>query len=168
MKEPKFVDGLKFEGMPKFEGLDLAKRTMEVYVLRGGQKPQRFSGIGTGEAGREKLAGMPGSGDTVGMEAGAYAFVLARYLKRQTGCTVYVLNPGKRAMIGKPTRQTDKEDARKIAQFIQRYPKEELPLAAVPSENDEELRSLVPMKGFLTRERTKAVNRLSAVYVQAG
>ncbi|MDR1229826.1 MAG: hypothetical protein LBK61_00330, partial [Spirochaetaceae bacterium] len=70
MKEPKFVDGLKFEVMPKFEGmpefagepryvgLDLAKRTMEVCALRDGQKPQRFSGIGTGEAGREKLAGM--------------------------------------------------------------------------------------------------------------
>jgi hypothetical protein len=81
MTELKFVEGLKFEGMPKFEvmlafevmpkfedgpgftggprfvGLDLAKRTMEVCVLRAGQKPQRFSGIGTGEAGREKQTG---------------------------------------------------------------------------------------------------------------
>jgi hypothetical protein len=39
MTELKFVDGLKFEGMPKFEGLDLAKRTMDVCVLRDGQKP---------------------------------------------------------------------------------------------------------------------------------
>jgi hypothetical protein len=80
MKEPKFVDGLKFEGMPKFEdgpeftgvpkfmGLDLAKRTMEVCVLRDGQKPQRFSGIGTGEAGQEKLVGMPRPGDVAGNE----------------------------------------------------------------------------------------------------
>jgi hypothetical protein len=54
----------KFESGPKFAGLDPAKRTMEVRALRDGQKPQRFSGTGTGEAGREKLAGMPGPGDT--------------------------------------------------------------------------------------------------------
>jgi transposase len=90
MKEPKSVDGLKFEGMPKFEGLDLAKRTVEAHVLCDGEKPQRFSGIGTGEAGREKLAGMPGPGTPaerakcvqLGIEACAYAFTLARYLKR--------------------------------------------------------------------------------------
>jgi hypothetical protein len=70
MTELKFEDGLKFEGMPEFAGeprfvcLDLAKRTMEACVLRSGQKPQRFAGTGAGEAGREKLAGMPGSGDT--------------------------------------------------------------------------------------------------------
>jgi hypothetical protein len=62
MKEPKSVEGLKFEGAPKFAGLDLAKRTVEARVLRDGQKPQRFSGTGTGEAVREKLAGMPGPG----------------------------------------------------------------------------------------------------------
>jgi hypothetical protein len=67
MTELKFVDGLKFEGMPKFEvmpgfeGLDLAERTMEAHVLCDGEKPQRFSGTGAGEAGREKLAGMPGT-----------------------------------------------------------------------------------------------------------
>jgi hypothetical protein len=54
----------QFEGGPRFVGLDLTKRTMEVCVLRGGEKPQRFSGIGTGEAGREKLAGMLRPGDT--------------------------------------------------------------------------------------------------------
>jgi hypothetical protein len=64
MTELKFEDGLKFEGGPRYAGLDLAKRTMEVRVLRSGRKPQRFSGIGTGETGREKLAGMPGPGDT--------------------------------------------------------------------------------------------------------
>jgi hypothetical protein len=74
MTELKFADGLKFESMPKLEdmakfeampgfaGLDLAKRTMEARVLCGGQKPQRFSGTGAGEAGREKLAGIPGPG----------------------------------------------------------------------------------------------------------
>jgi hypothetical protein len=63
------------------------------------------------------------------MEACAYAFSLARYLKRQTGCAAHALNPGKLAMTGKPARKTDREDAR----FIQRYPEEELLLAKVPT-----------------------------------
>jgi transposase len=90
------------------------------------------------------------------MEACAYASALARYLKRHAGCTVYVLNPGKLAMTGKPTRKTDKEDARKTAQFIRRYTEEELPLAAVPAAEEEEFRSPVPLKGFLARKRTQA------------
>jgi hypothetical protein len=102
------------------------------------------------------------------MEACAYAFALARYLKRQTGCAVYVLNPGKRAMIGKPAWKTDNEDARKTARFIRRYPEEELLLAEVPSVEEEEFGSLVSLKGFLTRERTRAVNRPRALYAQAG
>jgi hypothetical protein len=47
MKEP------KFESEPRYVGLDLAKRTMEVCVLRDRQKPRRFAGTGTGEAGRD-------------------------------------------------------------------------------------------------------------------
>jgi transposase len=90
------------------------------------------------------------------MEACAYASALARYLKRHAGCTVYVLNPGKLAMTGKPARKTDREDARKTARFIQRYTEEE------------EFRSHVPLKGFLARKRTQTVNRLHALYTQAG
>jgi transposase len=81
---------------------------------------------------------------------------------------VYVLNPGKLAMAGKPTRKTDKEDARKTAQFIQRYPEEELPLATVPSVEEEKLGSPVSMKGFLAKLRTQAVNRLRTVHAQSG
>jgi transposase len=186
MKEPKFVGEPKFVRKarikcekkiwneakigdePKFVGLDLAKRTMEVCILCDGEKTQRYSGVSTGEAGREKLAGMLRAGDTVGMEACTYAFVLARYLRQKVGCKVYVLNPGKLAMIWKSTRKTDKEDARKIAQFIQRYPEEELPVVEVPSEEEEKFRNLVSMKGFVTRQRTQSVNRLHALYVQAG
>jgi transposase len=71
-------------------------------------------------------------------------------------------------MIWKPARKTDREAARKIARFIQRYPEEELPLAEVPSVEEEELGSLVSMKGFLTKLRTQAVNRLHAVYARTG
>jgi transposase len=71
-------------------------------------------------------------------------------------------------MTGKPARKTDKEDARKIARFLQRYPEEDLPLAEVPSVAEEKFGSLVPLKGFLARERTQPVNRLCAVYARTG
>jgi hypothetical protein len=89
------------------------------------------------------------------MEACVYAFALARYLKRQTGCAVYVLNPGKLAMAGKTARKTDKEDARKTARFIRRYP-------------EDELGSPVSMKGFLAQLRTQAAHRLRTVYERTG
>jgi transposase len=152
----------------RYVGLDLAKRTMEVCILCEGQEAQRYSSVSTSERGRKRLAGMLRKEDTVGMEACAYAFLLARYLRQEVGCTVYILNPGKLAMIWKSTRKTDKEDARKIASFIQRYPYEELPLVMLPTEEEEQLRSLVSMKTFVTKLRTQAVNRLHAVYVRAG
>jgi transposase len=71
-------------------------------------------------------------------------------------------------MTGKPARKTDKEDARKIARFIRRYPEEDLPSAEVPSVEEEKFGSLVLLKGFLTRERTQPVNRLCAVYARTG
>jgi hypothetical protein len=64
MEESKFENGLKFAGGPRYAGLGLAKRAMEARVLRGGRKPQRYSWTGTGETGREKLAGMHRPGDT--------------------------------------------------------------------------------------------------------
>jgi transposase len=71
-------------------------------------------------------------------------------------------------MTGKPARKTDKKDARKTAQFSQRYTEENLPLAEVPSAAEEEFKSMVPLKGFLARKRTQPVNRLHAVYAQTG
>jgi transposase len=40
--------------------------------------------------------------------------------------------------------------------------------AVAPSVEEEEYRSLVPLKGFLARERTQTVNRLRALYTQTG
>jgi hypothetical protein len=42
----------------RYVGVDLAKRTMEVCILCDGQKPRRYSGVSTGEAGRRRLTGM--------------------------------------------------------------------------------------------------------------
>jgi transposase len=70
-------------------------------------------------------------------------------------------------MIWQSTKKTDKEDALKIAKFIQRYPEEELPLVSLPTEQEEELRQLISMKQFLVKMRTALINRLHALYVLA-
>jgi transposase len=157
------------EAGKRYVGLDLAKRTMEVCIAQDGEAGvQRVSGMKTDGKGRERLAGLLKESDVVGMEACAYAFLLARYLKAETGCVVYILNPGKLRMIWQSTKKTDKEDALKLAKFIQRYPQEELPLVSLPTEQEEELRQLISMKQFQVKTRTALVNRLHALYVLAG
>ena len=101
----------------------------------GGAGVERASGMKTGGNDRRGYSEKAASG----MEACAYAFVLARYLLAEAGCAVYILNPGKLRMIGQSTKKTSKEDALKITKFIQRYPQEELPLVSLPSEREEEL-----------------------------
>ena len=153
----------------RYVGLDLAKRTMEVCIAQSGQTGlKRVSGMKTDAKGRERLAGLLRESDVVGMEACAYAFVLARYLQEEAGCTVYILHPGKLRIIWQSTKKTDKEDAMKIAKFIQRYPPEELPVVGLPTEQEEALRQLIAMKQFQVKTRTALINRLHALYVQAG
>jgi transposase len=157
------------EAGKRYVGLDLGKRTMEGCIVTDGQSGvERVSGMKTDGKGRERLARLVRASDVVGMEACAYAFLLARYLQAETGCVVYILNPGKLRMIWQSTKKTDKEDALQIAKFIQRYPEEELPLVSVPTEREEELRQLISMKQFQVKTRTALINRLHAVYVLAG
>ena len=156
-------------GTQRYVGLDLAKRTLEVRILSDEKKEcLRKSGVRTDEKGRKQLSKLLKQTDIVAMEACSYAFMLSKYLEQEVGCTVYVLNPGRLQMIWRSTRKTDKDDAYKIANFIQRYPQEELPLVHVPHEKDEELRNCVSLKMYLTKQRTRSINRLHAVYVQAG
>jgi transposase len=110
-----------------------------------------MSGVKTDAKGRERLSR---KSDVVGMEARASAFLLARELKAEVGRQVYILNPGKLRMIWRSTKKTDKEDALKIAKFVQRYPREEPPLVSLPTEEEEESRQLISMKQFLVKPRT--------------
>ncbi len=64
--------------------------------------------------------------DVVALETGNRSFVLAKLIQKQVGCRVYVLNAGKLHIIFKSLKKTDKEDALRIAKFIQRIPEEEL------------------------------------------
>lgn len=151
----------------RFVGVDLAKKSMEVCVLAKGMDVMRSS-FATDAAGRAKLCVVLRKTDSIAVEACVLAFVLERQLRHEVGCRVHVLNPGKLAVIWNSTRKTDKEDAHKLAMLIMRYPEEELPIVAVPSEREEAMRSLISMKGYLVKLRTSLLNRLHAVYVQAG
>ena len=79
-----------------------------------------------------------------------------------------MLNPGKLAMIWQSTRKTDKEDAHKLASLVQRYPEDELPVVTVPDEREEKMRTFVSMKHYLVTIRTSLLNRMHALYMQAG
>jgi hypothetical protein len=116
----------------RFVGVDLAKKSMEVCVLQEGKLAERAS-YRTDAVGRRRLASSLRKSDTVAMEACSLAFVLARQLKREVGCRVHVLNPGKLAVIWQSTRKTDREDANKLALLIQRYPEDELPSWSFPA-----------------------------------
>jgi transposase len=129
--------------MDRYVGLDLAKRTMDVCILRGTEKAVRYSGVKTDAVGREGLARLLDERDTVAMEACSYAFVLTRYLLKAVGCRVIILHPRKLQMIWKSETKTDKSDAWKLADYIQRTPEERMSIVPLPSKEEEELRSMV-------------------------
>lgn len=151
----------------RFIGIDLAKKSMEVCILCDG-KPAIRSSYKTDTSGRTRFCANLQATDTVAMEACALAFVLSRQVEQDVGCWIIVLNPGKLAMIWQSTRKTDKVDARKLASLVQRYPEDELPVVAVPDEREEMMHTFVSMKHYLVTIRTSLLNRLHALYVQAG
>jgi len=151
----------------RFVGVDLAKRSMEVCFLAHDGTAERRS-YRTDDDGRRRLGSALRKSDRVAVEACSLAFVLSRQLEREVGCRVSILNPGKLAVIWQSTRKTDKEDAYKLASLIQRFRADELPIVAVPTEREEKLRGVVSMKHYLVKLRTSLLNRLHAIYVQAG
>jgi hypothetical protein len=149
----------------RFAELDLVKRTVEVCMRCEGAKLPGTSGIRTDEKGRERLASLLCQDDVAGREACSIAFLPGRYLRDTAGCTACILNPGKLRMIWKSTRKTDQEDARKIAAFIMRTPREELPLVPSGGTGGSTAESGVDEAGSYPAE---VINRLHTISVQAG
>jgi transposase len=140
---------------------------MEVCILGPDRKTTRWSAK-TDFEGRKRLARQLRADDIVGVEACVFAFTLERYLRESVGCEIIVLNPGRLAIIHQSTNKTDKLDAYRIGLMISRFDRSELPEVSVPSEKEEEMRTYVSAKQFFTSSRTRAINRLHALYVQAG
>jgi transposase len=152
----------------RYVGIDLAKRS---YVAKMDDpakgKIETWYGK-TSEAGIEKLLGKLSADDRVAMECCSFAFHLAKRIKNEVGCEVYVLNAGQLAIIYKSTKKTDLEDAAKITWLLHRFPVEELPTVTLPTEEEEHRRAQVSELRSKKSQRTALVNRLHSVFVRIG
>jgi hypothetical protein len=89
-------------------------------------------------------------------------------LEREVGCTVVALNPGDLRIIWKSRKKTDKEEALKIGKYLRDTPEEEQCRIPLPSEEEDAFRSDISLKEYLKKERNGAINRLHALYGEAG
>ena len=155
------------EGKGRHIGIDLGKRSMEVHFIDGEERHESWT-CKTDVEGRMRLMKKLKASDTIAMEACPLAFILDSMIRKQVGAKVHVLNPRGLALIYRSTKKTDREDAAKLAWVIHRLPEDELPTVAVPSADEQELRSLVTEQVGLTQSRTREINRLHALFVQDG
>ena len=154
-------------GKSRFVGIDLGKRSMVVHFIDHRDKHESWN-CKTDIEGRLRLIKRLASTDIIAMEACPLAFILEAMIRKQLGAKVLVLNPHGLALIYRSTKKTDREDAAKLAWVIQRLPENELPTVVVPSEEEQELRSLVAEQVALVQSRTSEVNRLHALFAQDG
>ena len=93
---------------------------------------------------------------------------LEEYIRQTVGCKVYILNPGKLAVIYMSTRKTDKEDALKLAKLLKNHDEDELPIVTPPTDEEWERRKLLSEYKSLKGARTREVNKLHAIFEHAG
>lgn len=147
-------------------GIDISKRSVECCRLTQNGKPNRVS-LKTDATGMKALLDWIEPEDVIGMEAGNFAFTLARFLKPYCA-DVVVLNPSSLLQISQSLKKTDKEDAYRLAWFMQRFPKGELPTVELPTEGEEDARRLASEHEFHKKTRTMHVNRLHSLFVNSG
>jgi hypothetical protein len=136
-------------------------------VHSGGTETGRH-GLTTDWQGQKILTLLLRKDDVVGYEVSSYGNRLARMLEREVGCQAVPLNPGDLRIIRESRKKTDREDALKPAKYLRDTPEEEQCVVPLVSEREEGFRADISMKEFLKRERVAAVNRLHALYGQAG
>jgi hypothetical protein len=151
----------------RYAGLDLGKRTyaMTVAGTRGGAAVSNGT---TTAAGRQALYRKLKRTDKAALEAGSLAFLMAKELEAAAGCRVYVLNPHHLAVIYRPMKKTDKEDALKLAHLLEDTREERLPVVPVPSEGEMKRRKLAAAYRRKQENRNRALNRLRALFVSRG
>jgi len=155
------------ETTKNYVGIDVSKKMLEVVRLMedsGKIEREKFS---TTTDGLKDLLKWLMPEDMIALETGNQSFRLAKMLMLN-GFETVVLNAGDLAVIYRSLKKTDKEDALKLARLISRIPKEELPLVDVPSDEMEDARRLCTEQETWTKQRTAIINRLHALYTQAG
>jgi transposase len=149
-------------------GIDLGKRTYEAAFVGKGGKVTKSNGQ-THVEGRQRLYQKLRATDQVALEAGNLAFTMAKEIEGAVvGCTVYVLNPSRLALIYGSMKKTDKEDALKLAHILENFSEEQLPVVPVPSDKEMKRRKLLSGYQRAQQERNRAINRLHALFVAQG
>jgi len=151
----------------RFVGIDLGKRTYELAIL-GIEGKVAFSNGQTFPAGRQSLYKKLRAEDTVALEAGNMAFIMAKEIGEAVGCRVYVLNAHRLALIYASMKKTDREDALKLARIVQYFPEDRLPIVPLPSDQEMRRRKILACYRRSMAKRSRAVNQLHGLFVSQG
>ncbi|MFW6139568.1 MAG: IS110 family transposase, partial [Spirochaetota bacterium] len=142
----------------RYVGIDMSKRSFEVAIVQDESSTISRKKYTASPEGKQAFISSLCKEDVVGFETGNSSFLLAKLIQKKVGCKVYVLNAGKLHLIFKSLKKSDKEDALRIAKFIQRTPEEELPTVAIPSDEEMVMRSSATERLRINRARTQSIN----------
>lgn len=152
----------------RFVGIDQSKKSFEVCMVTDDESDiKRFKFLTTNEGINSFLKTLRSS-DVVGLETGNNAFCLAKHILKRCHCTVHVLNAGALHVIFRSLKKTDKEDALRIAKFLQRHPEKELPTVKIPDDDEMAMRALASHQEAIQKMRTKRINELHCLLWNAG
>lgn len=139
-------------------GVDMSKRSFEVAIVQDESSTIYRKKYKASPEGKQAFISSLCKEDVVGFETGNSSFLLAKLIQKKVGCKVYVLNSGKLHLIFKSLKKSDREDALRIAKFIQRTPGEELPTVCIPSDEEMVMRSSATERYRINKTRTQSIN----------
>lgn len=157
-------------GIRRIHGLDLSKRTFKSCVLTADRNFEDRTVIpgSMDPEGRMKFASTLCETDLVVMEGGTSSYNFARELIEHTDAEVVVLNPSKLHIIFQSQCKTDKQDCVKLARYVRDTNRDNWATLKVPTKEETELRSVINQYDGAVKDRTKAINRLHAIFNQNG
>ena len=158
------------EDIGRIKALDIAKMTYKCYMLTAEHNYEDraiTSGSMTLE-GRMRFAESLRKGDIVVMEGGTSSFNFARELINYSPAEVVVLNPAKLHFIFRSQCKTDKQDSVKLARYIRDTSRENWVRLNLPTPGETTLRSVINFYNAAKVNRTRAINRLHAIFNQNG
>ena len=155
-------------GIRRIHGLDLSKRTFKCCVLTADRNFEDRTVIpgSMDPEGRMKFASTLCETDLVVMEGGTSSYNFAREIIEHTDAEVVVLNPSKLHIIFQSQCKTDKQDCVKLARYVRDTNRDNWATLKVPTKEETELRSVINQYDGAVKDRTRAINRLHAIFNQ--
>ncbi len=152
----------------RFIGIDVGKRTMVACFMDNQQTQLHMESYKTSVRCRKRLYRQLHAEDVVGIEAGSLTFTIAKEIQKDVGATVHVLHPAKLHFIFKSVKKTDTEDARKISRHIVMNTADVLCTICIPSDQEVENRAIAKEALYISKSRTREINRFHAIFVRNG